>query len=95
MTELVISSAAEVDFTESLCWYAERSDRSAINFDAEVDRALQTISSAPLRNPKIDDRHRFLLMRNYPFQIIYRVQDPAVIIIAIAHSSRAPYWQDR
>ncbi|MDB4766493.1 hypothetical protein OAG71_02265 [bacterium] len=40
MTNVIICSAAEIDYTESLTWYAERSLDAANDFDAEFDRAL-------------------------------------------------------
>ena len=39
MAELVVSSAAEGDYTEALSWYAERSIDAAERFDREFDRA--------------------------------------------------------
>jgi len=96
MARLLISSAAESEFTEALCWYAERSGRAAEGFDAEFDRALETISTDPLRFPRCDDRHRFYLMSRYPYQIIYRSQGDDWMVIAVAHAKRQPgYWTDR
>ena len=48
MTSVIICSAAEVDFTESLKWYAERGIEAANDFDAEFDRAIFQI--APIQN---------------------------------------------
>jgi len=96
MGKTIFCSAAEVDYTESLCWYTERSVDAATKFEAELDRAINEIASDPERFPQCDDRHRFFLMRRFPFQVIYRLQDDDVIIIAIAHTSRTPsYWANR
>ena len=48
-----ITSAAEWDFTEALCWYAERSQCAAQGFDAEFDRALEMIAADPQRFPYV------------------------------------------
>ena len=96
MTDVVVSSAAERDYTEALCWYAERSIQAAERFDTEFDLAIQTIASDPDRFPKCDDRHRYYLMRHFPFQVIYREQGDVLVIIAIAHTSREPrFWDSR
>jgi hypothetical protein len=44
-----------------------------------------------------DDRHRFYLLKRYPFQIIYRpISGDQWLIVAVAHSSRRPgYWSNR
>ena len=96
MADLLICSAAETEFAESLRWYAERNIEAAIDFDAEFDRAIGLIGEHPERYPRCDDRHRFFLMRRFPFQIIYRIQGETVVIIAVAHTARQPdYWTRR
>lgn len=96
MSELVITSAAEQDFTEALCWYAERSQQAAERFDAEFRRALDSIKADPRRFPLCDERHRYFLMRRYPFQVIYREHGEDLVIIAVAHAKRRPgYWSGR
>ena len=96
MTNVRITSAAEEDFTEALCWYAERSQRAAEAFEGEFDRALKSIAADPYRFPHCDERHRFYLMRRYPFQVIYREHDDQLVIVAVAHAKRKPgYWSNR
>lgn len=75
MIRLRLAAAAEAEFTEALGWYAERSSRAANDFDADFDHALQTIAQHPDRFPPCDDRHRFYLMRRFPYQIIYRTDE--------------------
>lgn len=40
MAEPRVISAAEWEYTDALCWYAQRSRRAAEGFDAEFDKAL-------------------------------------------------------
>ncbi len=47
MASVILCSAAEVDYTESLCWYGERSIEAAKEFDSEFDHALNQIASTP------------------------------------------------
>lgn len=96
MADVLITSAAEQDFAESLRWYAERSQRAAEGFEAEFERVLGVIGADPRRYPVCDDRHRFYLMRRYPFEVIYREQSEQVIVVAVAHAKREPrYWSNR
>jgi plasmid stabilization system protein ParE len=62
----LISSAAEQDYAEALSWYADRDIRAAENFDAELDRAIQSIAEHPGRFPSCDKRHHVYLMRRFP-----------------------------
>ena len=54
MTELIICSAAEADFSAALNWYATHSPQAAANFDEEVSRAIVAISFDPERLPACD-----------------------------------------
>lgn len=96
MTEIVVSSAAEDDYAQALCWYAERSVQAAEQFEAEFARALEVIAADPERFPHCDARHRYYLMRRYPFQVIFRRHDDRIVVIAVAHTKRKPrYWSGR
>ncbi len=65
MASVIICSAAEVDYTESLKWYAERSVESANDFDTEFDRAISQIARDPERFPMCNSRHRYFLLRGF------------------------------
>jgi plasmid stabilization system protein ParE len=97
MDELLIAEAAEEEYTESLKCYAERSLRAAERFDAAFEQALNSIAAHPERYPFCDDRHRFYLLKGYPFQIIdRRASENQWLVVAVAHTSRSPdYWRYR
>ncbi|WP_102017610.1 type II toxin-antitoxin system RelE/ParE family toxin [Rhodopirellula islandica] len=49
-----------------------------------------------MRFPKCDARHRFYLLRRFPFRVIYRVDGEDVVVVAVAHGSQDPnYWATR
>jgi len=98
MSELLIAEAAEEEYAVSLQWYAQRSKNAAERFEAEFAEALEAIEAKPERYPVCDDgRHRFYLLKRYPFQLIYRKTDGGQwLIVAVAHTSRKPsYWSRR
>ncbi|MDA1232931.1 MAG: type II toxin-antitoxin system RelE/ParE family toxin [Planctomycetota bacterium] len=96
MANIIVCSAAEIDYTESLMWYAERSNDATKDFDAEFDRALTQIASDPERFPMCDARHRYFLLRRFSFRIIYRAVHNDIVVIAVAHGSRSPdFWAER
>jgi plasmid stabilization system protein ParE len=96
MAEVIVTAAAEAEYLESLRWYAERSQRAAQGFEAAFDQALRSIASEPGRFARCDSRHRALLMRRYPFQIVYREEGDRIVINAVAHAKRRPrYWSGR
>jgi plasmid stabilization system protein ParE len=97
MTELLIGEGAEADYADSLRWYAERSKRAAEGFEAEFAKALSAIAANPERFPLWDSRHRFYLMKRYPFYVVYReTAQGRWLIVAVAHARRRPgYWSAR
>ena len=97
MDNLLIAEAAEQEYADSLCWYAERSKQAAEGFETEFQRAIKAIAAHPEQYPPCDDRHRYFLLKRYPFQIIYRpISDDRWLVVAVAHTSRRPnYWRNR
>jgi plasmid stabilization system protein ParE len=89
-------SDAEDEYQQALAWYQERSLRAAAGFEAAVDVALRRIADAPEMGALCDDRHRFCILRKYPFSIIYRIEAGDILVVAVAHSRRSPfYWHSR
>ena len=66
--------AARDDYREALDWYWERSARAAAGFEAAVEVASRRIAETPEAWPLCDDRHRFYILRRYPFSIVYRIE---------------------
>lgn len=98
MSKVLIAEAGEEEYAASLQWYAERSEKAAARFEAEFASALEAIEANPGRYPTCDDgRHRYFLLKRYPFQLIYRdTDDGRWLIVAVAHTSRRPnYWSRR
>lgn len=97
MPEVVVSSAAEAEYVEALVWYSAQSKRAAEGFEAVFSTALQAIAANPESYARCDAGHRFLRIRPYPYQLIYRhLADETWLVVAVAHRSRRPrYWTRR
>lgn len=77
-------------------WYAERSQSAADSFLAELDYGIESISDAPERWPLFVHGTRRYLFHRFPFQIIYRVMNDRIEVVAVAHGRRRPgYWKSR
>jgi toxin ParE1/3/4 len=87
---------AVADAQQAFAWYRERDDAAANGFIAELEAAFEAIEDAPDRWPSwLHRTHRYLL-RRYPYFVVYRVQDTAIWIVAVAHARQAPgYWTRR
>ncbi len=77
-------------------WYLSRSHSAADSFLAELDRGIESIALAPDRWPFFMHGTRRYLFQRFPFQLVYRVVDNCVQVVAVAHGRRRPgYWKSR
>jgi toxin ParE1/3/4 len=88
--------AALIEAETARAWYAERSEPVAQLFSRQIDSALQQIRQTPERWPRIRGSVRRYLLRRFPFDIIYTVDEESIDIIAFAHHRRRPgFWASR
>jgi len=87
---------AEAEYHAAIEEYVAYSDETGARFIGEVGRAMQRILQAPHRWPAHLHGTQRVLLRRYPFSVVY-VHDPdRVFIIAVAHQKRRPgYWRKR
>ena len=88
--------AAALEYEAAFEWYFERSEEAAKRFAAEVEIAVAMISKAPQRWPQSVQGARRVLLRRFPFAVIYRDQPAVIQVLAVAHAHRRPgYWKVR
>ena len=93
---ITVHPNALVEAVEAYQWYRERSVRTAHNFRRELKGALGRLKRNPEASPPYEDETRRLLMRAFPFAVVYRELETHIEILAIAHTRRRPlYWQGR
>ncbi len=88
---------AELEFSEAARWYLDEAGvNQARDFRNEVHRTLQLLGEHPAVGTPGRHRTRSLVVRRYPFSVVYCMQEDTVRVIAIAHQSRRPgYWGGR
>jgi plasmid stabilization system protein ParE len=96
VADVTFLPAAELEYQDALAWYAQRSQRAAAGFEGAVAAELERIAQAPESWPRCDDRHRFYVLRRYPYSIVYRMVGEKALVVAVAHASRAEAcWRHR
>ena len=87
---------ADEELVSATDWYLARSPAAAIAFVHAMEHAVERIGEAPERYPLTSfGRRRFVLL-NYPFDLVYRILENEVEIIAVSHHARRPgYWRNR
>ncbi|HEX7828085.1 MAG TPA: type II toxin-antitoxin system RelE/ParE family toxin [Thermoanaerobaculia bacterium] len=95
--KLKLHPEARTDLKEGRAFYRSRSPLAAVSFAQEIDTAMTRIVEAPSRYPEGEHGTReFVLPWRFPYTVVYRVRDNAVVVIAVAHHSKEPgYWRHR
>jgi toxin ParE1/3/4 len=77
-------------------WYRERNEITSARFQRELDRAIDLISERPEAGSPYLSHTRRILLRRFPFFVVYRLRSDNVQIVAVAHARRRPgYWRAR
>ncbi len=93
---VVFHPAAVEEAQAARQWYATRSQSAANSFLAELDRGIEAVALAPERWPLFVHGTRRYLFQRFPFQLVYRVVNDSVQVVALAHGRRRPgYWKLR
>lgn len=93
---LEIHPSALYDLKSAIGWYLERSEPAAVEFAAEMDRAVALVVESPARWPTGEHGTRKFILNRFPFAVVYREKQTSIQILAIAHGHRNPdYWKGR
>ena len=93
---LVFLAKAGADLSEALRWY----EAQELDLGQEFLRVLRTSVAALLRNPfmyqEVETGARRMLLRRFPYAVVYTVRGNDVVIVGCFHISRDPQqWRDR
>lgn len=95
-TRPLFHPGASEDYDAAFAWYYSHGPSIASDFEREIERSLRLITQSPLRWPKYDEKRRRLVVRKFPYSIIYELIGEQIVILAVAHGRRKPYyWRKR
>lgn len=96
MTEVVLLAEAEEDLSDAAAFLEKRVPGLGDRLVAGVEHALGRLAENPYVGPPLDDGVHKLLVRRFPYNLIYRILPEHVLVLAVAHHRRRPsYWRDR
>jgi toxin ParE1/3/4 len=89
------TAEAEQDMTSAARYYArEGSADVGSAFIEEIERACRLLQQEPIVGKIWSESARRLVLRRFPFNLVYRVIADEIQVIAIAHHRRRPgYWR--
>jgi plasmid stabilization system protein ParE len=87
---------ARIEFLEAISYYERCRKGLGLRLSREVFATISRVTRGPNAWPKISENTRRCLARRFPYGIIYEVRENDILIVAVAHLSREPfYWSER
>jgi len=96
MRKIIILPFAEQDIRDSAIHYAEKEEGLEKQFLAILNQAFLLISANPLSFPLVKIPIRKFVIKNFPFNLYYIIEDDIIYILAVFHNKRDPQvWKTR
>lgn len=96
MANIIFHAAAAVDYEDAYAWYYGRSEQAAEAFEEAIAQALQKIRQQPEQGLPFGRLHRCIMVKRFPYHIVYRIDRDPILVVAVAHGRRRPrYWKNR
>ncbi|MBK1680706.1 type II toxin-antitoxin system RelE/ParE family toxin [Rhodocyclus tenuis] len=97
MTPIRLHPAAQLEVRRAFEWYLrEAGTRIASGFLDDFEHTLALLKDHPEIGEPGGSHTRRLIFQRYHYTVVYRSNDKALEIVAIAHHSRRPeYWAGR
>jgi len=93
---LILQPEAEADIVDASIWYDKQAKAIRENFLSSLYLTLDVIERHPLQYQKCFRQVRRVILRGFPYALLYIANDDVVNVLACFHTSRDPKrWQDR
>jgi plasmid stabilization system protein ParE len=92
--EAIFHPKAREEMSESVDFYEARLDGLGLRFLTAVEQTVERISTHPEAGTPLAGECRKRVVSGFPYNIIYRVWQDYIYLVAVAHHSRRPgYWR--
>lgn len=87
---------AAAELLHEVEYYSKGSTGTGIRFQAAVEAAIERASRHPLGGAPTASGARSVLVKEFPFSLVYRADEGLLLVVAIAPHRRLPgYWMSR
>ncbi len=94
--KIILDWEAEAEAEEARQWYADKSPAAATRFVASLRAAMGLVREDPERWVEFERGIRRVMLKKFPYAILYTVRSDHVLVLAVMHFSRHPeYWHGR
>ncbi len=85
-------AAARLEYLAEVVFYSEAGTGSGVRFAEAVEDAIARALAFPQSGSPSRSNTRRMLVNGFPFAIIYRPEQDGIVIFAVAHHARRPYY---
>ena len=87
---LVFRPEAKNEIFAAQNWYEERAVGLGLEFARAVEVAVERLLRAPKAYASLDAQYRHLLLRRFPYSIVYHVNGAEIVVVSCFHHRRRP-----
>ena len=88
--------AAEIELLCEVAYYAKFRAETALRFQSAVQASVSRAANHPFGGAPSFKKTRSILVKGFPFSVVYRVSVAELLIVAIApHRKRPTCWATR
>ncbi len=93
---LVFDPFAKREYEDAFEYYEAQEEGLGEKFRRAVWAAIAVLEQYPDIGEEVRPGIRKILLRRFPFKLVYSVTDNGVYVVAVAHGHREPdYWRGR
>ena len=94
--KIAFLDAAKSEFDDAIDYYDEQRFGLGLEFDEELEQALERIDHYPEAWSPLSSRVRRCVLNRFPYSVIYEIRSEIIIIVAIQHHHKEPEsWRSR
>ena len=94
--KVTITALAENDVLDAAYFYSEKGLELPFALFDDLNHAYQLISENSEIGSLTERGNRKVLLRRFPYAVIYRVETSECLVLAVSHYRRHPqHWVDR
>ena len=87
---------AEMEVIEAFQWYERQRRGLGLEFLLALEAALERLRRTPEGHELVALRTRKVLVRRFPYLVLYAVESNSIVVTAVFHGRRNPRrWSDR
>jgi toxin ParE1/3/4 len=90
MYQLIVKPRAIEMAQKAYRWYEKRQVGLGDSFLLEIDNCYDRIESSPMQYAKIKKNFRQIILRTFPYVIVFEILKEDVVIYAVFHTNRNP-----